>query len=243
MMRYLLIACILTFVSISASGQTMVLLYDGRPDLAPSKVSKADEAVFKQQILPAAKRAWASRQGECADGWESTPEIRDVATGAFTKPNVVQRAILYNYCIPAHAYAFNGIAIIESGKVVSHISYQSDWQHSVAAAPDFNGNGLAELIVVSGTTNQGTTWATITLIELGASDVHSFGFAEVLSDSCGLNEKSGADAYRVLVRKGILTEFYREHFRRGCYQKAWRRIKVATKITLDNDGVEYKRLK
>ena len=243
-MKYLLtFGFILTIGASCASAQALVPLYDGRPDHTPSLASKADDAILKRQIVPAAKRAWASRQNECTDGWEGTPEVRDVAIGSFTKPNVVQRAILYNYCTPAHAYAFNGIAIVENGRVVTHFSYQSDWQHSIAAAPDINGNGLSELLVMSGTTNQGTTWGTVTVIEISGIEVQRFGFTEVLSDSCGVNDKAGADAYRVLVKKGPAPEFYREQFRRGCYQKAWRRVKANTKISMDDDGVEYLRLK
>ena len=243
-MRCLFVVLFITILAVgSVSAQSMAPLYDGRPNQTPSLASKTDEAIFRRQILPAAKRAWASRQSECTDGWEGNPEVRDVAVGAFTKSDATQRAILYNYCTPAHAYAFNGIAIVENGRVISHLSYQSDWQHAIATAPDINGNGLSELIVVAGTTNQGTTWSTITLIELGGTEIQRFGFTEVLSDSCGNNEKAGADAYRVLVRKGIQPEFYREQFRRGCNQKAWRRIRAAAKIAMDNEGVEYRRLK
>lgn len=243
-MRYLIVVLFITSLAVvSGSAQALVPLYDGRPDQSPSLASKGDETIFTRQILPAAKRAWASRQNECTDGWEGVPEVRAVAVGAFTKPDVTQRAILYNYCTPAHAYAFNGIAIVENGRVISHLSYQSDWQHAIAAAPDINGNGLSELIVVAGTTNQGTTWSTITLIEMGGREIQKFGFTEVLSDSCGNNEKAGADAYRVLARKGVEPEFYREQFRRGCNQRTWRRIKAAAKVSMDNEGVEYRRLK
>lgn len=242
-MRQITVLLLLLTSAPFVTGQALQPLYDGRRDLNPTVVSKTDEAVFKQEVLPAAKRAWASRQSECADGFGDQPEIRDVTTGSFTKPKSLQRAILYNYCTPAHAYAFNGIAIVENGRVVSHIVYQSDWQHAVAASPDVNENGKSELLVVSGTTNQGTTWATVTIIEFNGNEIQQYGFVETFSDSCGFNEKSGADAYRLLVKKGPEPEFLREQFRRGCNQRAWRLVKRASKTSLSDDGIDYRRLK
>jgi hypothetical protein len=229
----------------TASAQEFRLLYDGTADVGATKrVTKGDQAIFSQQVLPAARRAWRSRQNECVGGWEGEPAIRAAALGSLTKPNAQQKAILYNYCTPAHAYAFNGLAIVEAGRVVAaHLVYQSDWQNDLKVSPDINQNGLSELLLISGTTNQGTTWATVSPIELFENSVHKFGFAEVYSDSCGNDERSGGEAWKLSARIGSAPEFYQDGYKRRCNSKVWRRAKASEKIDLKDDGTNYHRLK
>jgi hypothetical protein len=243
--RKFILLVMLTFVlGIVSSAQQLRLLYDGTANVGvTTPVAKADQAIFKTQVLPDARRAWRSRQNECVGGWEGDPAIRGVAPGSFTKPNSQQKAILYNYCTPAHAYAFNGVAIVEAGRVVAHLAYQSDWQNDLKASPDINQNGLSEILLISGTTNQGTTWATVSPIELSDTSVHKFGFAEVYSDSCGNDERSGGEAWKLSARIGAAPEFYQESYKRHCNQKVWRRVKDSERIDLKGDGTEYRRLK
>jgi hypothetical protein len=242
--RSILVAVVSVLLATTSSAQESRVLYDGTADIGLTKrVTKTDQAIFNQQVLPAARRAWRSRQNECVGDWEGEPAIRGVALGSFTKPNSQQKAILYNYCTPAHAYAFNGLAVIEGGNVVAHYAYQSDWQNDIKTAGDINQNGLSEILLVSGTTNQGTTWATVSPIEILENSVHKFGFTEVYSDSCGNDERSGGEAWRLSARTGSAPEFYQESYKRRCNQKVWRRAKGSEKIDLKDDGIKYRRLK
>lgn len=226
---------------LTSNAQALLPIYDGSLTSQPTRtrVLRSDETVFRQQILPAAKRAWRTRQHECTDGWEGEPAVRGAATGSFTKPKAAQRALLYNYCTPAHAYAFNGVAILESGRVVAHITYQSDWQNDITTAPDVNQNGLSEIVLVAGTTNQGTTWATVTLIEFEENQVLKFGFVQVFSDSCGYSMSEGGESWKISVKPGASPTFYSQTFKRSCHQRRWRRASAPTECQLAEDSTEY----
>ena len=248
MFRSVLLAffILMALLPFDVDAQDLRLVYDGvAAGSAPVQpVNRSDEAILKSQLLPAARRIWKSRQQECTDGWQAGPEIRSAAVGSFTSPKANQRAVLYNYCTPAHAYAFNGLAIIEGGRVIVHYAYQSDWQHDIAAAPDLNNNGLSEIILVSGTTNQGTTWSAITLIELSNNGVQKIGFTDVFSDNCGNDERTGeGETKKLFAKAGAVPEFSRDMYKRRCNQKQWRRIKRLEPVGLTEDPTDYKSVK
>jgi hypothetical protein len=58
-----------------------------------------------------------------------------------------------------------------NGRVVAHIVYEGGQDRAIGALPDIDGNGLAEILVATGETNQGVTWETISIIELAGSEI------------------------------------------------------------------------
>lgn len=241
----LLSIALLVLTAVVAFSQDLRPVFDGTLTEKPPSalIGKSEEALFRKEILLVARRAWKRRQTECTGGWEEKPSIIGIAQGSFTKANTRQDALLYNYCIPAHAYSFNGLAIIEDGRVVAHVAYQSDWQNEIQSLPDINQNGRSEIVLVSGTTNQGTTWSAVTLVEFADAAIHKFGYTDAYSDSCGADESAGAEASKLSVKAGVTPVFYRERFKKGCSQTKWRRAKASERIILDQDATEYQRVR
>ena len=232
---------------VNAPAQDAKPIFDGRLALKPTKLSSSEESPMKDRVLTAARKAWHERErdGECEAGFK--PTALDIAPGSFTKPKSEQKAILYAYCSVGHDMNLNGIAVIENGRVVAHIVYEGGGDRAIGALPDIDGNGLSEILVATGGTNQGVTWQTISIIELAGSEITEFGQTGTLSDDCGIDEKNGkTKANRISAKVGRTPAFYREAFvNNGSCGGAgtWRKSEVLTPVSLEEDKVEYKILK
>ncbi len=248
--KLLTVSCLLLFISLSshpavpenAFTQDLKPIYDGRLSLTASKLLPSEEALMKEKILPAARKLWHAQESDLVCTPDFEPTALDRAQGSFTRPKSDQRAILYRYCETGHNMALNGIAIIENAQVVTHIVYEGGWDNGIGAMPDLNGNGLSEILVASGGTNQGVTWKSISIIELSVNRVTKFGQTETYSDNCGVGEKNGkAEACRLSVKVGETPVFYREAFvNKGvCDGGTWTKSGTPRQISLKEDETEY----
>jgi len=248
--KTLKVSCLLLFISIlshaaipeNACTQDSKQIYDGRLTLNTTKLSPSEEALFKEKVLPSV-RNWHEQESElvCNPGFEAT--AIDIAQGAFTRPKSDQRAILYSYCVTGHNMALNGIAIIDNDQVVAHIVYEGAWNNAIGAMPDLNGNGLSEILVASGGTNQGITRASISIIELSGNGVMKFGWTETFSDNCGGGDDNcKAEASRLSVKAGKTPVFYREAFVNKDGGK-WVRSGTPRHISLKMDETQYELIK
>jgi hypothetical protein len=212
--------------------------------LAPAKVSPSEESLLKAVIAPAARKFWRERRRDrdCVSG----PDIRaiDVAPGAFTRPKAEQKAILYSFCEVGHNQNLDGIAIVENGAVVSHIVFEGASNTAIGALPDINGNGLAEIVVAAGGTNQGTTWSGISIVEISGPAITRFGQTVTSSDNCGANEDDcTVEANRISVKRGASPAFYSETFVRKGDTGPWRKSAALSALTLHQDETRYELLK
>ena len=236
------IAALIGFASLQPAPLNLVLLFDGGSLSTPSRnrVSKADEALFKQQILPAAKRHWRGKSGGCDKDDSMNFQIVDAARGPFTRPDAKQEAILYRYCSTGHNFALDGLAIVENGRVVTHFAYEGAWDIGIIALPDINGNGLSEILISTGGTNMGETWEVVSIIEINGRTMKRYGSAQVLSDRCGVSAKDGGESYKLYARMGKAPVFFHETFRESCRRNAVRRKAGSLKqIALDGDTSVY----
>ncbi len=127
---------------------------------------------------------------------------------------------------------------------MAHIAYEGAWDNSIYALPDLNGNGLAELMISVGGTNQGETWGVISIIEFTGKTIIRLGQTETMSDRCGVSDNESSDAYVIFARPGKIPVFYRETFTESCKRNArWRKSAALKTVSLDANDVEYHRLK
>ncbi len=213
----------------------LIAIYDARLSPKPTKLFPADVALARR----AARAAWSNQQN-CDSGFEAL----DIAQGSFTKAQMSQRAILYRHCTTGHNFASDGIAIVEGDKLVTQVAYEGAWDYAIGALPDINKNGLSEIIVATGGTNQGITWGVISIIELSSDGVKKLGQFETYEDNCGALSKKESTAHKLYVEAGDYPIFYRETFaKRGCDNRAnWMKSKSAERIEAGKDEVEYRRL-
>ena len=219
-------------------------IYDARLSPGSTKPSGAEEALWREKVLPAARHAWKEQEADQACDSDSKPSVLDVARGAFTKPGSDQRAILYRYCTTGHNLGLGGIAVVENNRVLAHVVFEGGAENAIGALPDINANGLAEILVASGGTNQGVTWRSISIFELPAGGaVTKFGRITVYSDSCGADEKKGkAEAQRISVKAGASPAFFREVFLNKDYctgSGSWKKSNGPKPIIMEEDETDY----
>lgn len=194
-------------------------------------------------MAPDARKEWHKRKRDEVCESDFQPAGLDAAPGSFTRPKAEQKAILYKYCAFGHDMALDGIAVIENGRLVAHVIFEGGENRAIGALPDINGNGLSEIVIAGGATNQGITMGWISLIELAGSNVTRFGQAETSSDDCGVNEKNcKVTANRISVIGGKTPAFYREVFVNtgsGSGMSSWKKVGGPAPISLDEDHVEY----
>ena len=221
----------------AASPRAQVLrpVYDGRAEAQSSAPSEAEAQLVRRHALPAAQRLW---QGDRS----CQPEFQIVgaAGGSFTRPKAAQRAVLYRFCATGHNFANNGIAVLEGGGVVAHVAYSGGEDHGIRAAPDIDGNGLSEIVLSNGSTNQGYTVSVAVLIELSPSGVKKFGVADAYEDDCGVAERCRMTAYKISVRPGPSPVFYREAFSKR--NERWAKTGGPARFSPREDAGSYRLL-
>ena len=218
-------------------------IFDARLTLKPGSLTEAERDLVKSRIAPAARKHW--QEGGRAALCIPLQELRaiDVTSGAFTRPQAEQRAILYSYCEIGHNVDLDGIAIVEDGQVVAHLVFEGAAHTAIGALPDLNGNGLAEIVLASGETNMGETWGALSIIEIAGAGVTAFGHTGTFSDNCGAGEKDcRAEATRILARPGAKPAFFREMFTRAGDAGAWKKTAALVPLTLQEDQTEYELL-
>jgi hypothetical protein len=231
------IAYLATLIAVAALAQNSKPIFDGRLTLRPGKLSASEEKLFTSEIVPDARKEWRKRERESVCEADFKPAAIDIAPGSFTAPGSAQKAILYKYCTFGHGMALDGIAVIENDRVLAHILFEGGENNAIGALPDINANGLSEMAIAGGMTNQGITSAWISIIEIAPGGVARLGQVETYSDNCGVEENNcKTTANRISVVSGKTPAFYRESF---VNKKSMGRAPIA----LDKDEVQYELLR
>jgi hypothetical protein len=247
--------CLLSFlfvlgvlcIAVGVPAQEARPIFDGRLLLKPTILPAPESALFKNEVLPAAKKFWEDQEelANCMPAGEACAV--DMAKGSFTHAGSSQQALLYRYCQTGHGMALNGIAVFENGRVVAHILYAGGWDNAIGTMPDLNGDGLSKIVLAAGGTNMGQTWKSMAIIGIGESGVTPFGRIQTYIDNCGTGQKDGkARAWRLLVKPGSPQLFFRESFvNTGVCQGAgeWKKTQSLGKVSLDPDEIEYTLIK
>lgn len=207
-----------------------VSLFDGRSYLkAIQKAGKAESATVTAEVRQRSQEKFLKKRLEGLDSgkFEDSFEIRGVAKGSFTRAGAAQQAVLYRY-----SYT-NGVVVLEGGKVVAHYSGDpGDYALFVAifSAPDVNGNGLSEMILLRNVEDTADIYAYV--YDSGAYQ----GATTVFSSNLRPGEDPLPDnkiedlAYVVSAERG--PKYFRQTFRRG-KQGGWTVKAASAPFALD----------
>ena len=230
----MILPLVLLFAMTSAASGLRVL-YDARTSPKPAAPSAAEAALLESAVRPAARQAFQKLEG-CADEFT----VVDVAAGSFTRAQARQKAILYRYCTTGHGFAADGLAVIEDGRVVAQVFYEGGWDSALGALPDLNGDGLSEILVASGGTNQGITTTSVAVIGV-ASGVKKFGRFQVYEDNCGSGAAPNVSASKLLARPGKSPAFFSEELTNSsCEGGSWRKKGSLKPAAAEADRIEYR---
>ena len=231
-------------LSTTASSIELQHVYDGRLVSDSAELSAAEKEWITKAILRVIPPDEWSENGIACNPELEAIRIIDRAEGGFTGSNSEQQAILFNFCSPGHNFGENGIAVIGRDRVEALVVYSGAWENDIEALPDINGNGRAEMVVAAGGTNMGEHWGVIGIIELDTDGVTAFGRSETYHNDCDTDYASGTEAVVLSAKAGKESVFYRQTFHQGCAEgDPWRQSGARRQVDLDEDGIEYRRIK
>jgi hypothetical protein len=147
-------------------------VYSGLEEFRTAGVSPGDGALLRRDVLPEARRLWARVEG-CRDEFRAI----DAAAGSFTRRGAEQRAVLYRFCETGHDFARGGVAIVQGGRVVAHVTIEDAQPDGLRALADVDQDGVSELVLVDNATHQGEATTLVSIIQLLPRGVRSFGLA------------------------------------------------------------------
>jgi len=227
-----------------AAPKTRDLLFDFRKD-RPANSFRMSVAQ-QRGVLSKVFRRYLTDQDKCKSDFAGSggndylaaarkagqivPSIIDMTTGSFTATGQTQTAyvISVSECNASHADNFGTkrIAIFSGQQLVADMD--ADFMSSIVRKTDLDGNGIDELLMVSGDMAQGTIteMATLATFENGRRRViHDFG--TVVLDSCA-SEAPGSDSraaviYTSAFAPGLKPTFTQENYVAACRNpRRWR---------------------
>ena len=232
------------FAQRPAAQQNRELLADFRLDRPASAVKIP--AATERAVLSKVFRRYLTNQDKCRSDFAGSnsedylgaarkagqivPSIIDMTTGSFTAAGQTQTAyvISVSECNASHADNFGTkrVAIFAGPQLVADVD--ADFMGTIIKKTDLDGDGIDELLMISGDMAQGTIteMATLASFENGRRHVvHDFG--TVYLDSCG-SEAPGSDAkgavlYTSAFAPGLKPKLTQENYIAGCTKrKRWK---------------------
>ena len=200
-------------------AQGQVVLYDPASRESGPVRSESDERFVKDRLAPKAREIWSGDK-HCDS---SNLNVIGSADGSFTRAGASQQAVVYEYCQTGNGFAYNGIAVVERGRVVTHFAVEGGWNFGVSRVPDLNQNGRDEIAIeTGGGMHQGYTGSSVTVLELTDATAKELGVFLVYTNEC---ENPVADKfcdrnYRLTATPATKPAFFRQKYvNRGTEEK------------------------
>ena len=175
-----------------------IVIVDGRAGKPADDASPWETSPPVQQAIAAARSYWSAQDPE----FKEHINIRGSATGAFTRPDVEQHAVLFMMSDIPRCCTPMGLAIVEGERLVRNIAFDTIAQN-IRAIPDIDGDGRNELALGGSFMGQGLVTEGITLAAFGDDGLDDFGQAIIFESACGAGfGDTGALAARLAVGPG-----------------------------------------
>ena|SRR5215216_2312287 len=220
------------------------LLMDFRTnnDSSPIKITPATERTVLSKVF----RKYLTDANQCKAGFDASdgadplaaarkagqmvPSIADMKTGSFTAAGQTQTAYVIDVseCNASHADNFGTkrVAIFSGQQLVADVD--ADFMREIVRKTDLNGDGIDELLMISGDMAQGTLveMATLVSFENGRRSVLQE-FGTVLEDNCASGRPGSTSKASVLYvpagARGTMPKLIQNNFVASCRNaKRWR---------------------
>ncbi len=172
-------------------------------------LSRWTEAPPMKQAIAAARKYWTARE----PGFQEDVRVLDTTTGAFTRPGIEQRAVLFRMSTHPRGFPKKGLAILEGDELVRNIAMVL-LAENVDAYRNFDGSGRDAFALeggfgMGGQYTRGETIAAFEeegLVELGRVDTYN--------DICGTGrpDAPGPTSATITVApgKGFMIQRFRK---------------------------------
>jgi hypothetical protein len=236
----LLFALAAAGVAVRAHAQTPALIFDARAAVTPTEPSAAEAALLERVVRREARAAWRGKD-VCSEAFT----VLGRARGAFTRPDAAQTVALYSYCAMGRQMGREGLAVLDSGRVVAHVVWEGGLDDGLLALPDLNQNGLSEIAIASGGSGQGFMQAGLAVVELGSRGVQKLGMFVTYTNNCGTDEPRLAEhASALFATAGASPRFFSEGFVKPCDAPGpWRAESARAPVAPATDETIYRRLR
>jgi len=188
----------------------------GSPGAPAADGSRWETSPPVLQAIAAARSYWSAKD----PNYREKLRVWGFASGAFTRPDVEQHAVLFMMSNIPRSWPPMGLAIVEGDRLVRNIAFVTIAQ-SVRALPDIDSDGLDELAFGGMFMGQGMVTEGVTLAAFGDVGLDDFGKATTFESACGAGYgDTGAFAARLSVVPGaeIIVEQYRQP---SCDSETW----------------------
>lgn len=204
---YVILTCaFLSVATANTSGQAVVVVHDPTKDAGTTEISATDSTILNRDALPAVRKQITEET--CGESFQDA----GFAQGSFTRPGAKQTLVFYEYCQTGNGFGWNGLVLIENGKVVGNFVSNGGWGVSIEAVPDINRNGLTEFtLAYSGGLHQGHGGTGVELMEFSDGMPEAIGWFK--ASEFGPTEAS--TAWKLWAKPGKTPIFYKQKFFSG----------------------------
>ena len=197
-----------------------------------SKPTAAEERIFREQALPAARKAIDD------ETCEEEIEIAGVARGAFTRAGSRQSLLFYQFCQTGNGWGYVGLVLIEGDSVAANYIADAGWSGDIGKVPDINRNGLDEFVLVyMGGMHQGQGGVGADLMEFAGNVPQGLGWYQAEAFS----ETDPGTAWKLTAKPGLSPTFFRQRFKRDRSDK-WRPSGSPAPFKLKKIDKEFKKV-
>lgn len=226
--------------SAETAQKKSIEVFDGRGGAVKNaKPSDAETALVEKDVRVKSQEDFLKKRlGELAANvdWSSEFAVKDVAEGAFTKPNSKQKAILYRY-----SYT-NGVIVVEDGNIVAHFSGSPGdyaFYAAIKSLPDVDRNGLSEIVLFRNVEDNEDLIPYLFESKDGAMKFLGEGkyfSSEYAAGDDPDSEKANQTAYRVTVEPSTNPTFLQETYERTGSKGSWKLTRKAESFSWKKGG-------
>lgn len=212
-------------------------VYDGRNG---ETTTRRSTSVAQAAIEQAFEEDKAAIQKNTTFDCKSSSEgltIVGTAEGTFTRLNASQQVFLYERCRSGRSFGLGGLVVLDGTKVAAHYVYgENGLMSSITTTPDVNQNGLTEIVLIGGSTNQGYTGQGISLLELDAGKLSHLGGISTYTDNSGAamdRSQVKTTAYKISAQPGTNPTFLKDTYEKKGGSQVWSLLQEAEPVSLD----------
>ena len=192
--------------SLGALAQKTVIVHDPAMDAGDGKPPAGYEAIVTQEALPRV-RAFVGK-----DACEEDVAFAGFADGAFTTAGADQTLVFYQFCQTGNGFGWNGLVLLEDGKIVGNFVSSGGWAVDIQIVPDINQNGLDEFtLAYSGGIHQGQGGTGVDLMEFSGGLPKGIGWYK--AEEFGPTE--AVTSWKLTAKPGKTPIFYKQKFLAG----------------------------
>lgn len=243
---FLLITATTAMAQLPALQKDRQVLLDFRADrnLGTTKISAATQRTVLSKLF----RRYLTDESKCNSNFDASgssdlltaarkageivPSIADMTTGSFTGPGKTETlyVIFVGECFASHADNFGTrrVAIFSGQQLVADVDV--DFKQTIERKTDLNSDGIDELLMTSGYTNQGTTTEMAALFSFQNGRMKVLNdFGVISEDSCASGFPSSETRASVLyisdVFPGRMPKLAQENYSSSCRRaKRWKLV-------------------